>query len=408
MTAVSAYPTKQATASELDAQFGMKTYGRMPVTFVEGKGTKLWDSNGREYLDFLSGIAVCGLGHCHPAVTKAIASQAAMLVHVSNLFHTEQQPLLASKLCERTGMDRAFFCNSGTEANEAAIKLARKWGKKHKGSLASHIVTLTGSFHGRTLGALAATAKPQYQTSFTPLPAGFTYTTRGALKALDAAVDERVCAVMLEPVQGEGGVHALPLNFIKGARKICDEKNALLIVDEVQSGLGRTGKFLAIEHAGVKPDVITLAKGIANGVPMGVCLAKGSAADVLEPGDHGCTFGGNPLACAAALAVLDTIENENLIQNALAMGSYLRLQLQGLAASNPDLVEEIRGLGLMLGIQLKKPIAKQWVGALLDQGVVVGTAGDDVIRLLPPLIVTEADCDRLVEALGEVFAKEMN
>ena len=389
-------------AAALDAHFGMKTYGRAPVTFMEGKGAKLWDQNGKEYLDFLSGIAVCGLGHCHPAITTAIAGQAAMLIHVSNLFHTELQPMLAEKLCKKTGMDRAFFCNSGTEANEAAIKLARKWGRKHKGSLATHIVSLTGSFHGRTLGALAATAKPQYQTSFQPLPAGFTYTTRGAIKALENAVDDRVCAVMLEPIQGEGGVNLLTPEFLQAARKICDEKNALLIVDEVQCGLGRTGRFLAIEHAGVQPDVVTLAKGIANGVPMGACLARGSAAEVLEPGDHGCTFGGNPLACSAALAVLETIDHENLLANAEQMGDYLKLKLQELAAKHTQ-VTEIRGRGLMIGIQLKQPTAKELTQSMLAKGVVVGTAGDDVLRLLPPLIVTQADCDHLIATLSNAL-----
>ena len=393
-------------AKDLDARFGMKTYNRAPVTFVHGEGARLWDSDGHSYLDFLSGIAVCGLGHCHPKVTGAISSQAAKLIHVSNLFHNELQPLLAEKVCWLTGMERAFFCNSGTEANEAAIKLARKWGKKHKGFQSTQIITLTGSFHGRTLGSLAATAKPEYQANFLPMPAGFNYVSRGAIEALDAAVNEKTCAVLLEPIQGEGGVHVIDPEFIRAARKICDEKNALLIFDEVQCGIGRTGSFLACEHSGVSPDVVTLAKGIANGVPMGACLAKGDAAETLQPGDHGSTFGGNPLACAAALATIAALEEEHLIENAHILGAYLKGKLQALLHAYPDYLLEVRGVGLMIGIELSTFSAKHISGELLKQGVVVGTAGESVIRLLPPLIITPADCDEFLHALTTCIQKE--
>ncbi len=308
-------------------------------------------------------------------------------------------------------MDQAFFCNSGTEANEAAIKLARKWGRKHKGSSATQIVTLTHGFHGRTLGSLAATAKPQYQTSFEPLPGGFVYVSSGESRALDAAITDKTCAVLLEPVQGEGGVHVLSSQFLLAARKLCDERNALLIADEVQCGLGRTGRFLASEHAGILPDVVTLAKGIANGVPMGACLARGTAAEVLEPGDHGCTFGGNPLSCAAARATLDAIQDEHLISNARVVGEYLLAKLENLAADFPILINEVRGLGLMIGIEMFEAHAKQISRSLLGKGVVVGTAGDNVIRLLPPLIIDHADCDEFLQTfelvLAEMTAKEI-
>jgi len=377
----------------------MGTYARLPITLVKGRGARVWDAEGREYLDFLAGIAVCGVGHCHPTVVDAISRQAGELMHVSNHFHNPLQPELARRLCALTGMDRAFFGNSGAEANECAIKIARKWGKARRGPDCHEIVTFTGSFHGRTLATVTATAQEKFQTPFTPLPPGFVYVDLGDVEALDAAITERTCAVMIEPIQGESGVRIVPPDFLKLIRALCDEVGALLIFDEVQTGMGRTGSFLASQRAGVAGDIVTLAKSVASGVPMGVCLARGDAATTLVPGDHGSTFGGQPLACASALATLDVIENEALMDSASEVGASFLTGLQGLKDAFPTLIREARGVGLMLAVELAVPEARTVQRGLLKRGVIVNAIGDTILRFLPPLVVTAEDCRAVVDCL---------
>lgn len=381
----------------------MGTYARQPVNLVCGSGTRVWDSEGREYLDFLAGIAVCGVGHCHPTVVKAIGDQAGRLMHVSNHFHNPLQPELARRLCALSDMERAFFGNSGAEANECAIKIARKWGKARRGPNCHEIVTFRGSFHGRTLATVTATAQEKFQAPFAPLPPGFVYVEVGDVTGLDAAITERTCAVMIEPVQGESGIRIIPTDFLKLIRALCDEVGALLIFDEVQSGMGRTGRFLASQTAGIQGDIVTLAKSVASGVPMGVCLARGEAAATLVPGDHGSTFGGQPLACASALATLDVIEDEKLMENAAAVGAHFLEGLKALKDAFPSWVLEARGVGLMVALELTVPEARRVQRGLLERGVIVNAVGDAILRFLPPLVVTAAECDTVVEALrGEL------
>lgn len=386
-----------------DRECVMGTYARQPVVFVRGEGARLWDAEGKEYLDFLAGIAVCGVGHAHPRVAQAIAEQAATLTHVSNLYYNALQPRLAKRLCELTGMEKAFFGNSGAEANECAIKIARKWAKQHRGPDCHEIISFTGSFHGRTLATVTATAQPKYQQPFAPLPPGFRYVELGDLRALDEAITERTCAVLIEPIQGESGINLVPPEFLSAVRALCEESGILLILDEVQSGLGRTGCFLASQRMGVRGDIVTLAKGIANGVPMGVCLARGEAANVLVPGDHGSTFGGQPLACASALAVLDVLEEENLMENAARVGAHFLDGLRRLHAAFPAKIKEARGIGLLVALELAVPEAKAVQKALLERGIVLNAVGDTILRFLPPLVVTPADCDHVVAALQEMM-----
>ena len=383
----------------LDREFVMGTYARQQVVFVRGEGARLWDSEGREYLDFLAGIAVTGVGHCHPRVAEAIANQARTLMHVSNLFHNPLQAKLAERLCGLTGMEKAFFCNSGTEAVEAALKIARKWGKRKRGDDCFEIISFSGSFHGRTMGALTATAQPKYQAPFAPLVPGFDYAPMNDLAALDDLLTEQTCAVIVEPIQGESGIHLADPTFLAGVRALCDEAEVLLILDEIQCGLGRTGTFLASQGLGVEADIVTLAKGIADGFPMGCCLARGSAAETLVPGDHGSTFAGQPLACAAALATLDVLEEEQLMEKAGWVGLYFRNALCGLSHSLPGAIAAVRGRGLMVGVDLVKPEAKAVNRALFDQGIVANATGEHTLRFVPPLTVTTADCDRVVGAL---------
>jgi len=387
-----------------DESHVMTTYARLPVELVRGSGTHVWDSEGREYLDFLAGIAVCGVGHCHPHVVRAIAEQAGTLIHVCNHFYNALQPRLADRLCALTGMDRACFGNSGAEANECAIKLARKWGKLRRGPECYEIVTFRGSFHGRTLATVTATAQEKYQAPFVPLIPGFVYVDVGDVAGLDAAISEKTCAVMIEPIQGESGIQIVPPEFLKLIRALCDEAGALLIFDEVQSGMGRTGRFLASQTAGVTGDVVTLAKSVASGVPMGVCLAKGEAATVLTPGDHGSTFGGQPLACASALATLEVIEEEGLMQRAAEVGAHFLERLRQLGSEFPSLVREARGVGLMLALELSVPEAKRVQLGLLERGVIVNAVGDSILRFLPPLVVTAEECDRVADAVRAELA----
>ena len=387
----------------LDREYVMGTYARMPVVFVRGEGARLWDTEGREYLDFLAGIAVAGIGHCHPRVVQAIAEQAHTLMHVSNLFHNALQAPLAERLCHLTGMGKVFFCNTGAEATETAMKIARKWGKRKRGQDCYEIITFEGSFHGRTMGAVTATAQPRYQAPFLPLVPGFKYAPLNDLKALDDLISERTCAVMVEPIQGESGVKVATPEFLAGARALCDEAEVLFILDEVQSGIGRTGRFLASQGAGVSGDIVTLAKSLANGFPMGACLARGEVAETLVPGDHGSTFAGQPLACAAALATLDALEDEKLMENAASTGAYLLDLLRQLPGEFPGRIREVRGLGLMVGIELTQPEAKSIQRRLLDGGLIVNAVGDLILRFLPPLVVTRADCDRAVAAIREAM-----
>lgn len=389
-----------AEVRQLDADHVMHTYNRAPVTFVKGEGARLWDSEGREYLDFLAGIAVCGVGHCHPRVTAAITEQAATLVHTSNLYLTAPQAKLAAKLTSISDFDKVFFCNSGAEANEAAIKIARKHGKAVGGDGKFHIVTASRSFHGRTMATVTATAQPKYQTPFTPLVPGFSYVPFNDIAALEAAVTDDTCAVLLEPIQGEGGVYPASKTYLEAARQICDRHGALLIFDEVQTGVGRTGKWWAYQHYGVVPDVMTLAKSLGGGVPIGACLARNDAATTLVPGDHGSTFAGNPLAARAALAVLETIEDEHLLANAHAMGAYFvhRLNEPHFRAK----IADIRAVGLMVGVELTSLDAKRVQTEAFARGLIFNAVGDTILRFLPPLIICQRDVDAAMTVLESV------
>ena len=375
-------------AAAREASVYLHAYNRQPITLVRGAGCRVWDDAGNEYLDLVAGIAVNVLGHAHPAIAAALAEQAATLLQVSNLYYTLPQLELAEALTATSPFDRVFFVNSGTEANEAAIKLARRFGGTRR-----EIVALTGSFHGRTLGSLAATGQPHYQAPFEPLPGGFRHVAPNDVAALEAAVGDETCAVLLEPIQGESGIHPLTDAFLLAARAACDRAGALLIFDEVQTGIGRTGTFYAFEATPVVPDVVTLAKGLAGGVPIGAVLARESAS-AFQPGDHGTTLGGNPLACAAALATLRVIADEDLMANATARGAQLAAGLAPLGA-------EVRGRGLMLGLETHGPIAKRVVELARDRhGLLVNATGDTTLRLVPPLTINAAEVDDAIERLG--------
>jgi acetylornithine/N-succinyldiaminopimelate aminotransferase len=381
----------RVTTQELADRYLMQTGRRLPVTFVRGQGCLVYDEAGREYLDLVAGIAVNLLGHAHPDVMAALTKQSAALIHTSNLYFTQPQVELARRLVELSFPSRVFLCNSGAEANEAAIKLARKWGALNRGG-AYEIITATGSFHGRTLAAVTAGGQHKYSDPFKPLPEGFAHVPFNDPAAIEQATSDRTVAVMLEPVMGEIGVIPAAPGYLKRVREWCDKKNLLLILDEVQTGLGRTGRWFAHQHAGITPDVMTLAKGLGGGVPIGACLAN-PRADVFEPGDHGSTFGGNPLACAVAATVLEVVERDGLVGNAVEMGEHLHASLQDLRAS------EVRGLGLMQAFQLEEPKAKVLQQACLERGLIVNAVDDHTIRLVPPLIITAQQIDRAHELL---------
>ena len=383
----------------LDERYVMHTYARLPVVFARGEGCFVYDVEGKQYLDMVAGIAVNGLGHCHPKVVEAICNQAGTLIHTSNLYHTLPQPRLAKLLVEVSGMDRAFFCNSGAEANEAAIKLARKAAKKSGHPQKTEIVTAEGSFHGRTLAAITATGQPKYRQAFEPLPPDFRYVAYNDVEGLRSAVGERTCAVMMEPVQGESGVHPASPDFLRAARDLCDATGAALVFDEVQTGLGRTGRMFGFEHYGVVPDIMTLAKTLGGGFPIGCCLARGAYAEVFEPGDHAATFGGNPLACAAAIAAVSEIRDGGWIENAERVGAYLRERLAMLGD-----VKEVRGLGLMAAVEFTQPKARVMAASALERGLVLNAIGDSILRFVPPLILTAELVDRALEVLGELQA----
>jgi predicted acetylornithine/succinylornithine family transaminase len=385
----------------LDAEHVMQTYGRLPVAFVRGAGTKLWDTEGKEYLDFLSGLAVTSLGHAHPEVADAIADQARTLLHVSNLYYNDVQPRVAEKIdALMGGGGRVFFCNSGAEANECAIKLARRHGQRNGGPERFHVISAYGSFHGRTLTTLAATGQPQKQETFQPLPVGFRQVAFDDIDALKRAVDDRVAAVMLEPVQGEGGVHPAPAEYLHAVRELCDEREALFVLDEVQTGLGRTGEWFGFQHSGVQPDVVTVAKALGNGVPIGACWARADVAAAFAPGDHATTFGGQPLAARAALATLEVMEREDAPGRARIAGARLS---EGLAKT-PGIVD-VRGPGLLIAAELDGDHnAKDVADACLAAGLVVNAVTPTALRFAPPLLVTDAEIDAAVAIVAEVLA----
>jgi ornithine carbamoyltransferase len=382
----------------LDQDYVMQTYNRHPALFVQGAGCSLWDNRGNEYLDLLAGIAVCSLGHCHPALVSAITRQAQQLIHTSNLLLTAPQAQLAKRLCQISGMDRVFFAVCGATANETALKIAKKHGLRKRPEGDYEIICLNRSFHGRTIGAISATGQRKYQRPFEPLVPGFRHIDANDLEALKAAVSHRTAAIHLEPIQGEGGVTALTTEFMQLARTLATEHNALLMLDEVQSGMGRTGHWFCYQMHGVKPDVLCLAKGLGGGVPIGACLASGAAADLLEPGDHGATFGGNPLACAAALAVIETIETPGFLENVRAVGARIKEEV----ATWPGVVE-VRGHGLMLGIQLEKPIARDIVREALERRLILNATDEQTLRLVPPLILTEAQAESALAILADLL-----
>jgi acetylornithine aminotransferase len=379
----------------------MSTYARLPVTFERGEGCALWDSEGKRYLDALSGIAVCNLGHAHPAVKEAICNQAGKLLHTSNLYGIANQEALGEKLVALAGMDRVFFSNSGAEANEAAIKLARLHGH-NKGIDEPAIVVMEHSFHGRTLATLSATGNRKVQAGFEPLVKGFVRAPYDDIAALEqiAKHSPNVVAVLVEPVQGEGGVHVPAANYLNEVRRLCDQHGWLMMLDEIQTGMGRTGKMFAFQHNGITPDVMTLAKALGNGVPIGACLARGVAAETFHPGNHGSTFGGNPLACAAGLAVVDTLVGEKLVERAAALGKQLQQNFK-LALGEQKFITQIRGKGLMIGIELDRPCAAL-VKMGLERGLLINVTADNTIRLLPPLVMSDDEAEQLVGAVTDL------
>ncbi len=382
----------------------MNTYGRQPLVLVKGRGTKVYDSDGREYLDFVSGVAVNNLGHCHPRVVVALQKQAQRLMHVSNHFHNEPQINLAKALVQHSFADKAFFCNSGTEAVEAAIKLARRYGRELLKQDRYEIITMDGSFHGRTMGALTATGQKKFHNHFQPMLGGFRYVPFNDVKAVEEAVTEHTCAVLIEPIQGEGGVNVPSDGYLKALRDLCDRHHLLLILDEVQTGMGRTGRLFCYEHEAIKPDVAAIAKGLGSGMPIGALIATDAAAQALSPGTHGSTFGGNPLACAAALASLETLLEDNIIIPSVGiLGKYFEERLLALKKKY-RFIKDVRGKGLLLGLELEFE-GKEIVTACLKEGFLINCTVDRVLRFMPPLIITEEEIDLLVRTLDGIFAK---
>lgn len=390
----------------LDKKYFMNTFGdRVPVCFTKGEGLKLWDSNGKVYNDFLAGIAVNALGHSHPALVKAITEQAQKLIHCSNYYYIESQAKLAKLIVENSCCDKVFFANSGAEANEGAIKLARLYFRKKGFDKKIEIITLEKSFHGRTLATLAATGQEKYQKNYCPLTPKFLSVPMNNIEALENAINEFTCGIMLEPIQGESGVHPANIDYMKQVRKLCDDKGILLIFDEVQCGLGRTGKLFGYEHFGVEPDIFTLAKALGGGFPIGALCAKEPFASAFEPGDHGSTFGGNPLACSAGYAALSTIIEDGLSDNAALMGEYFIANLKSLKEKHP-VISEVRGKGLMIGVEFSAPIASALKKKFFDMGYLIGAVGDNVIRMLPPLIICKEDIDGFILALDNILCNK--
>ena len=379
-------------------------YGRYPIGITTGTGCVLTDEDGKEYMDFLAGIAVCSLGHCHPRVTTAIREQAERLIHVSNLYYTEPQTHLAELLVANSFGDKVFFCNSGAEANEAAIKMARIHSSKEK----STIISLTGSFHGRTMATLAATGQPKFGEGFEPLPGGFSSAPFGDIAALESLIDSSTCAILCEPLQGEGGVRPLKKEYLQAIRGLCDKHGLLLIFDEIQTGVGRSGTLFAYEQFGIEPDIMTLAKGLAGGMPIGAVVTRDEIAASLRPGTHGSTFGGNPVCCAAAGAVLEVILGKDFLPEVNTTADHLSKELKELVLSFPELFKGERGIGLLRGLVMTDAGAKRGaeiVGLMLDRGYLINFAGGVALRFAPPLIVTRKECDGLVATLREVVAQ---
>ncbi len=387
---------------ELEHKYYQGTFKRYPLVFVRGEGTRVWDADGKDYLDLVAGIAVNVLGHCHPAVVAAIQEQATKLVHVSNLYYNTRQIELAEQLGLLSDGMRSFFSNSGAEANEGAIKLARKYGRVKKNG-AFEIISMQRSFHGRTLATTAATGQAHYQATWAPLPDGFKQVPYNDLDALRAAVSEKTVGILLEAVQGEGGIWPASQEFMTGVRQLCDEKNLVMICDEVQAGMGRTGKFFAWENYPIKPDMITMAKGLAGGVPIGAMLA-GPRADLFEYGDHGTTFGGNPIACAAAVATIHTINEQHLVEHARKMGEYWHGKMQALCTKY-DFLDSPRGIGLMRAVNVKHDLAGKIVERAMHNGVLLNNLGPGTLRIVPPLVVSQGDLDEAAEKLDKTLAE---
>ena len=385
---------------ELEKQYYMPVFKRLPVVFVRGEGARVWDENGKSYLDMVAGLAVNVLGHCHPAVVEAITKQARTLIHTTNLYYTIPQLELAKLIVEHSCGRKVFFANSGAEANEGAIKLARKHGKLHRNG-AYEVISAVGSFHGRTLVTLAATGQEKFHKTFVPMPKGFVNVAYNDLDALKAATTEKTAAVLLEPIQGESGVYPADPEYLRGVRAWCDQNNLLFMLDEIQTGMGRTGQFLAHQQYGVEPDVFTLAKGLAGGVPIGVVVApeRGSC---FELGDHGSTFGGNPLACAAAVATLNTLFGEGIIENAAQVGRYMLAELRALRANQPA-ITDVRGMGLMVAFDIKEERGPELTERALAKGVILNATGPTTVRLIPPLIITKSDVDEAVAAIADIL-----
>jgi len=380
----------------------MNTYSRLPVTFVKGEGVWLWDDQGRKYLDALAGIAVCGIGHCHPKLVEAISEQAGTLIHTSNLYHIDKQEKLAEKLAKLSGLNKSFFCNSGAEANETAIKLARLYGH-NKGIDLPTVIVMEHSFHGRTMATLTASGNRKVQAGFEPLLTGFARVPFNDLEAITqvSVHNKNVVAILVEPYQGEGGINIPQADYLEGLRRICDKNGWLLILDEVQCGIGRSGKWFAFQNSGIVPDVITLAKGLGSGVPIGACIAGNIAGEVFKPGNHASTFGGNPLACTAAITTLDIIEEEGLMCNALEQGDFMRQIFQE-QLGNLDNVTQIRGQGLMIGIELTKPCG-ELVNNALKQRLLLNVTSDNVVRLLPSLAIKQNETEQIVNMVSTLI-----
>ena len=380
----------------------MAAYGRLPVTMKRGEGVRLWDDAGGEYLDALSGIAVCSLGHANTAISEAISEQARELMHVSNLYNIPQQEALGEALCRISGMDKAFFCNSGAEANEACIKIARLHGHK-KGIENPTIIVTDTAFHGRTMATIAATGNKKIQAGFGPMLGGFEivpFNDASAVAAVAARRDD-IVAVLVEPIQGEGGINIPTPGYLKDLRKLCDENDWLLMCDEIQAGMGRTGKWFGHQHDDITPDVMSVAKALGNGMPIGACLAQGAAAELIQPGTHGTTFGGNPIACRVGLTVVDEIEKNNLVERAEELGERFKQGFNNALHNQPG-IAEIRGKGLMLGIELDQPCA-ELVGKALDAGVLINVTAGSVVRLLPPLILSDEDADEIIRRVSDLI-----
>lgn len=388
---------------ELDKQYHFNNYGRFPLTISHGKGSYLWDTDGKEYLDGLSGIAVCSLGHSHPEITRTISEQANKLMHVSNFFTTEPLALVSEMICKKSGMDKVFFCNSGAEATEGAVKVARKYNNMN-GKKSCDIISMENSFHGRTIATIAM-GKKKYQEGYEPMPSGFIKSNLNDIEDLKAKITDNTGAIIIETIQGEGGIHVADIEYMKQVRELCDKQNILLIADEVQCGIGRTGYFYAFQEYGIKPDLVCSAKGIAAGFPMGAVLAIEKVAACIEPGNHGTTFGGNPLACAVSLTTLKIVGDENFLNDVKEKGNYFKNRLESELKSF-SIFEEVRGLGLMLGVQLNVP-SRPIVMKMLEKGVILNSTADTVIRIVPPLIITKEEIDKIINVLVETI-KELH